>query len=100
MTKYLVQILLPTTNAAKASSVFEDLAGELTKRFGGVTSYLRAPAEGRWLGSRQVEHDEITVVEVMVEEINGEFWRHLRHRLEKDLNQKEIIIRCQPLELI
>jgi hypothetical protein len=42
----LIQILLPTNAAAEA--IFEELSQELTAKFGGVTSFIRAPAEGRW----------------------------------------------------
>ena len=42
----LIQILLPTNGGD--DGVFERLAQELTVKFGGVTSFIRAPAEGRW----------------------------------------------------
>jgi hypothetical protein len=44
--KHLIQILLPTTPRDYVQ--FERLARGLTEKFGGVTSFIRAPAEGRW----------------------------------------------------
>ena len=101
----LVQILLPTTAHPSGEQdlhgVFERLAAELTGRFGGVTSYRRAPAEGRWRNSaHDTDLDDITVVEVMVDAIDRAYWADVRVRLEKELSQDEIIIRCQPMELL
>jgi hypothetical protein len=47
---HLVQILLPLNDndgRALAKDLFETVARELTERFGGVTAYTRAPADGR-----------------------------------------------------
>ena len=98
--KSLVQILLPITKDSRSSSVFENLAQELTGRFGGVTNYVRSPAEGRWKTANKVEHDEIIVMEVMVDEIDRPYWLDLRGRLERELEQAEIVIRCQRMDFI
>ena len=90
---YLVQILLPTTEHSKSDSLLEELVQELTLRFGGVTSFLQSPAEGRWKAGAQTALDEITIVEVMAPTIDAEFWKALRLRLESQLNQKQILIR-------
>lgn len=56
--KNLIQILLPMgTHGNKAR--FEELARELTGRFGGVTSFILAPAEGRWNSGSKTELDDI-----------------------------------------
>jgi hypothetical protein len=97
-TARLVQILLPTTETSKSSSVFEELAQELTARFGGVTSYIHSPAEGRWKMGRRTEHDDITVIEVMTDKVDPKYWKALRGELERKLGQEEIIIRSQLLQ--
>ena len=97
---YLVQILLPLTGTPSASAVYEDLARDLTGRFGGVTSYLRAPAEGRWKTASRVEQDEITVVEVMVDTIDHNYWTDVRSHLEAALNQSQVVIRAQGVTLL
>jgi hypothetical protein len=43
--------------------LYESLAQELTAKFGGVTSFSRAPAQGRWRDPGGTEHDEIIVTE-------------------------------------
>ena len=47
----LIEILLPLKDASGEdfpAAYYDDLAKELVANFGGVTSFLRAPAEGRW----------------------------------------------------
>ena len=97
-THKLIQILLPTNGSD--DGVFERLAQELTAKFGGVTSFIRAPAEGRWNTGSRTEHDDIAVIEVMAQDVDYGYWADLRTRLEQALAQEEIIIRCQPLELL
>ena len=64
-----------------------------------VNSILAAPAEGVWKddSKSEVAHDEIAVVEVMVEEIDAQWWRDLRNGLEARLGQKEIVIRSHSI---
>ena len=94
----LIQILLPTNGGDEG--VFERLAQELTAKFGGVTSFIRAPAEGRWNTGSRTEHDDIAVIEVMTDDVDHSYWADLRIRLEQALSQEQIVIRCQPLELL
>ena len=94
----LIQILLPTNRGDEG--VFERLAEELTAKFGGVTSFIRAPAEGRWHTGARTEQDDIAVIEVMTDDVDHAYWADLRARLEKALAQEQIVIRRQPLELL
>jgi hypothetical protein len=46
---YLIQILLPLYDNAGAPlprELYDDVREELTRRFGGLTAFTRAPAEG------------------------------------------------------
>jgi hypothetical protein len=98
---YLVQILLPLENrrgARFATARYGRLAQRLTDRFGGVTSFTRSPAEGRWKHSAGTAHDEIVVMEVMTEALDRPWWAALREQLAQEFNQQEIVIRCQPIE--
>ena len=94
----LIQILKPTNGGD--DGVFERLAQELTAKFGGVTSFIRAPAEGRWNTGSHTEHDDIAVIEVMAEDVDYGYWANLRSSLERALALEQIVIRCQPLELL
>jgi hypothetical protein len=97
---YLVQILLPKeTGGGRPISRqwFEALLKDLTDRFGGATSFLRAPGQGLWQSGGTTEKDNIAVIEVMTEELDQAFWRSLRGRLEEELSQEEIVIRAQEI---
>lgn len=97
---HLVQILLPTRTGDSEQvdrGWFEALLVELTMKFGGATSFLRTPGEGLWQVAGEVEQDNIAVVEVMTDELNPAFWSSLRRRLEKDLCQREIVIRAEKI---
>ena len=71
------------------------LARGLTDQFGGDAGFARSPAEGRW---KQGEHDEIVVMEVMMDELDGAGWADSRERLAREFRQSEIVIRCQLIE--
>jgi hypothetical protein len=97
----LIQILLPLSDDEGRNfpaSAFERLARELTERFGGVTSFTRTPAEGRWKDAEVTAHDDIVVIEVMTESVERGWWTDLRRRLEQEFKQEEVVIRCQQTE--
>jgi hypothetical protein len=100
---HLVQILLPKETGGGqpvSEKWFDAFLKELTDKFGGVTSFLRAPGQGLWQSGGATEKDRIAVVEVMVERIDPAFWRSLRETLERELSQEEIIIRAQEIVLL
>jgi hypothetical protein len=101
---HLVQLLLPLTDndgrpfpQAHYSAVREELAG----RFGGLTAYSRAPAEGLWSGDGdggRPARDDIVVYEVMVDALDRAWWAGFRADLERRFAQDEIVVRAQPAE--
>ena len=96
---YLVEILLPTaTNEGEqfGREPFDHVRDELLHRFGGVTLFTRSPAEGLWApdAGKPPSSDRMITVEVMTEEIDGEWWEHFRHALEQRFRQQEVLIRC------
>jgi hypothetical protein len=98
---YLIQILLPLEDEHGlrfAAGHYDGLAQQLTERFGGVTSFTRSPAEGRWKQGSRVAHDDIVVLEVMIGDLDRAWWADLRERLAEEFRQEEIVIRCQPME--
>jgi hypothetical protein len=99
---HLVQILLPLFDNAGNTFPAEKYRGVtrvLTERFGGVTAYARAPAEGRWQddGGRE-RHDEIVVLDTMVEALDRAWWSAYRQRLQMVFRQDEIVVRAMPIE--
>ena len=100
---HLIQILLPVRdNDGKpfGPHPFEDVAFALSKKFGGITAYNRAPAEGRWETSGRIQHDDVLVVEVMVEAIDTAFWTAFRQQLEQTFRQERVIVRAQVITLL
>ena len=98
-----IQILLPVRdNEGKpvGPHLFEEVAWKLSKKFGGITAYNRAPAEGRWETSGKTQHDDVLVVEVMVAALDKTWWRDFRTQLELTFRQTQVIVRAQAIELL
>lgn len=100
MKSHLVQILLPKqtgTGEPISGQWFDGLLCELTEKFGGVTSFIRAPGRGLWQNRGATAEDDIAVIEVMVTELDPTYWRTFRSRLERELSQEELVIRAQEI---
>ena len=100
---HLIQILLPVRDndgRPFGPHPFEEVAWTLSKMFGGITAYNRAPAEGRWETSGKTQHDDVLVVEVMVEVLDRPWWAKFRGELEATFRQQKVIVRAQLIELL
>lgn len=100
---HLVQILLPLSDNDGhpfPRAYFEKVAVDMAKRFGGVTAYTRAPAEGRWTGKGSTRPEEVIVVEVMVDKLDETWWEKYRKALETKFRQDKIVIRAQIVKLL
>lgn len=94
---YLVQLLLPTHNNKSelfSESLFVGVRETLTNRFGGLTEYGRAPANGLWDKGEAVVQDNIVVFEIMVEELDRKWWTEFKGTLEKEMEQEKIVVRA------
>ena len=98
---HCVELFLPLRKAGGepiALDVYQALEDELTQRFGGVTAFSRAPARGRWTASGgRPTTDDIVIYEVMVRELDQQWWAQLRERLESELEQEEVLVRAHPI---
>lgn len=97
---HIVELLLPLfDNEGRPFPDTQMLAirEELVGRFGGFTA-TRTPAEGVWAHRGQRVRDDIILVEVMTEELDRDWWRAFRARLEKQLRQDTIVIRTHESE--
>ena len=99
----LIQLLLPLNDnngqplpAAKFSSVRDHLA----ERFGGITVYKQAPAEGLNKTGNSFERDHIIVFEVMSRDLQRRWWRKYRVSLEEEFRQHSIVIRAARVKLL
>ena len=100
---HVVQILLPLSDNAGntfADATLEAIHKELTDKFGGLTAFTRAPAEGVWNHEGHHEKDNIVVVEVMTNVLDREWWSEFRERVERELDQERLVVRAQPTELL
>jgi len=95
---YLIQLLLPlSTNDGhpQPHERFSEVRRVLTERFGGVTAYTHAPAEGIWKDDRGCDvYDAMVIVEVMAGDLDLAWWRAFRKELERDFEQEEILVRA------
>jgi hypothetical protein len=99
---YLIQILLPVQDnegTAFGPELYREVREELSSRFGGLTAFTRAPAEGHWEEEGKTTRDDIVVFEVMADDLTG-WWQTYRHRLERMFRQDVIVIRAQAIQLL
>lgn len=98
---HLVQLLLPVRDESGRPfprKLYDTLVSELTDRFGGLTTYTRAPAAGLWEeGSGRTVRDDVVVYEVMAVELDESWWKALRGRLEKAFRQDELVVRAHEI---
>ena len=93
---YLTQILLPLYDGdgRKISHArFAEVKDTLTRRFGGITAYTQAPAEGRWRVRGKTDRDEIITFEVMSQKPDTAWWKAYRRTLEACFRQEQVIVR-------
>jgi hypothetical protein len=100
LTMHLIEILLPVTDNNGQhfeAAMYAQVREELTKHFGGVTAFTRAPAQGSNAAGGTVVHDDIVVMEVMAANLDPEWWAAYRKQLERDFVQDEIVIRASAI---
>jgi len=100
---HLVQILLPLAdNKGRRldGAVYARVRTELSERFGGITSFTRAPAQGVWKEGGHTSHDDIVVFEVMARELDHSWWERYRADLERRFEQETIVIRAIKVEML
>lgn len=97
---YLIELFLPLADPRRRgfdSSKFERIRAELTDRFGGLTAYVRAPAQGLWKPARgRVVRDDVVIYEVMADRLDRVWWRNYRKALEREFDQDELVVRATP----
>jgi hypothetical protein len=101
---YMTQLLLPLwSNRGDRfpNTLFEQVRDELVSRFGGLTAYTRTPASGLWQEKDGgTVHDDIIVYEVMVKDLDEDWWSSYRGELERRFSQETLVIRAQEIRLL
>jgi hypothetical protein len=95
---HVVQFFLPLKDNAGqpfAREAFSGVRRELTERFGGVTAYLRSPAQGLWEDEDgDLCRDEVVLFEVMDPALDVDWWRAYRTRLQHRFAQDAVLLRA------
>jgi hypothetical protein len=92
---YLIQLLLPLHDNEKRpipAEHFNTLRTDLTRRFGGVTAFVRAPAKGLWEEDEEINSDDVVMFEIIAENFAKDWWREYRIQLQHCFKQKEVLI--------
>jgi hypothetical protein len=100
---YLIQLLLPLYDNAGAPlprELYAQVREELTGKYGGLTAFTRAPAEGLWQEGGETKRDDIVVLEVMADQLDRAWWQGYRRDLERAFRQEAIVVRAQELDLL
>lgn len=100
---HLIQILVPlydNQGNRLSGDLFRTIRAELVARFGGLTAFTRAPAEGLWATEDKVSRDEIVIFEVMADTLDQPWWTGYRTSLEARLRQELVVIRHHRIEVI
>ena len=83
---HLIQLLLPqydNTGEQFPEAYYTKVRRELTDKFGGLTAFTRAPAQGLWKNEGETKRDDILVFEVMSPRLNRAWWGQYRAALEE-----------------
>ena len=92
---HLVQLLLPlhdNQHQPFPAEYFNLVRAELTRRFGGVTAFIRAPAVGLWKeGSEQISRDDVIMFEVIVDNLDRTWWSRYRAELQDKFRQQDLL---------
>ncbi len=96
---HLVQILLPVfDNDGRRfeRARFDAVRARLIERFGGLTAFVQSPAQGLWRDAQTgtTAHDDMILVEVMVDAFERDWWAAYRSELEEIFRQDEVVVRA------
>lgn len=95
---HVVELFLPLTRndgSPQPAGLFGEVRAALVERFGGLTAFSRAPAEGLWEDDGgAVDKDRIVIFEVMDADFDADWWRDYRRELEGKFAQDEVLVRA------
>jgi hypothetical protein len=100
---FLIEIFLPLASGGDRinQKLFDDTRDELMGRFGGLTMYARSPATGLWApDGREPEIDDIVIYEIMTDQLDRAWWSQYRDALQVRFQQKDVVIRAVPIEVL
>jgi inorganic pyrophosphatase len=100
----LVQFLLPLydhNGHPFPEKIYTGIKNQLSKKFGGLTAYVRSPAEGIWKKeAREMVKEDMINYEVMTNDIDLVFWKDYQQFLKDQFKQEELLIRYIDMGII
>ena len=99
----LIQLLLPAVDGEQRVETerLTRTRHELVDRFGGITAYLRAPAQGVWTSSEgHREQDHMIMVEIVTKTLDRTWWRQYTAELARRFEQEVIHVRALQIEVL
>jgi hypothetical protein len=98
----LIQLLIPihdNDGVPFPRDQFDQVRRELTEAFGGVTAFVRSPAQGFWKETGDaVVRDDVVMYEVMTDALDRAWWKRYREQLQQRFRQQEMVVRCSSIE--
>jgi hypothetical protein len=70
------------------------------EKFGGLTAFTRAPAQGSELADEGERRDNLIVFAVMTETLDALWWKTYRISLEAAFRQERLIVRAARVTLL
>lgn len=101
---HLIQLLLPlydNVGTRFPQEPFLQVRNELVEQFGGLTAYAQTPVSGLWQedGERTVR-DDLVIYEVMIDELDADWWGRYRAMLEVRFRQERLVVRTYPIRML
>jgi hypothetical protein len=99
----LIELFLPLADnegSSFAPPEFAKVRNTLIDKFGGLTSFTRAPAEGVEDDGRRERRDKLVVFEVLTDAVDEAWWTNYRQHLETVFKQDRILVRTSKVKLL
>jgi hypothetical protein len=100
---HLIEIFIPLyDNEGRRfeQAFYSDVRSTLFDKFGGLTVFGRAPAQGMDTDGGKARHDDLIVFEVMTATIDPVWWETYRKRLERIFKQDRVLIRSSAVSIL
>ncbi|MFL6818378.1 MAG: hypothetical protein ACJ8EF_10595 [Bradyrhizobium sp.] len=100
---YVIELFLPLyDNQGRRfrDSLYEEVRRDLIEKFGGITAFTRAPAQGSEQAHGGERRDDLIVFEVMTQELDALWWKSYRQSLETAFDQDQLIARAARVTLL
>lgn len=95
---FVIQLILPiydNNGQLFPAELSKQVRTELTAKFGGLTAYTRAPAEGTWRDEDgKMQRDDVVIVEVMTPSLDRQWWTRYALDVATRFEQKELVVRA------